>query len=183
MVEKWPFLKLEFSIFFLPKLKNIPVKQFHDLCHKFWSNWDLDMFSPSKWPSAPKFWERYICRWWKMARNGCKIAKRKSCLLFKFPVFKTELLETGYQKSGGGADYAHPITTPLIYLPKNGGDETHVLKRSGAPDKWKLWKSSGKSRYVCTAGGIHNKKTGKLLKSVPRILFFYQGHKNLTKSY
>ena len=36
---------------------------------------------------------------------------------------KTELLETGYQKSGGGADYAHPITTPLIYLPKNGGDE------------------------------------------------------------
>ena len=24
----------------------------------------------------------------KMARNGCKIAKRKSCLLFKFPVFR-----------------------------------------------------------------------------------------------
>ena len=23
-----------------------------------------------------------------MARNGCKIAKRKNCLLFKFPVFR-----------------------------------------------------------------------------------------------
>ena len=68
--------------------------------------------------------------------------------LFLIDRNKTELLELGYQKSGGVADYAHPITTPLIYLPKNGGDETHVLKRSGAPDKWQLWKSSGKSRYV-----------------------------------
>ena len=27
-----------------------------------------------------------------MARNGCKIAKCKSCLLFKFPVFRTRNL-------------------------------------------------------------------------------------------
>ena len=33
----------------------------------------------------------------------------------------------GSRNQGRGADYAHPITTPLIYLPKNGGDEPHVL--------------------------------------------------------
>ena len=54
MVEKWPFLKLKFSNFFLPKLKNTLVKNIFDLCHRFWSNWVLDTLSPSKWPSASK---------------------------------------------------------------------------------------------------------------------------------
>ena len=35
MVEKWPFLKLKFSFFFLPKLKNTLVKTICDLCHRF----------------------------------------------------------------------------------------------------------------------------------------------------
>ena len=30
MVEKWPFLKLEFNFFFLPKLKNTVVKSICD---------------------------------------------------------------------------------------------------------------------------------------------------------
>jgi len=37
------------------------------------------MFSPSKWPSEPKFCERYLSTWPKMARNGRKLAKCNSC--------------------------------------------------------------------------------------------------------
>ena len=93
LLEYMFFFKLENKLLiyiltsFSSKLKNTLVKTFCDLCHRFWSNWDLDTFGPSKWPSAPKFYERYLCSWQKMARNGCKMAKRKSCLLFKFPVF------------------------------------------------------------------------------------------------
>ena len=29
------------------------------LCHNFWSNYDLDLFSTSKWPSDLQFCERY----------------------------------------------------------------------------------------------------------------------------
>ena len=97
MVKKWPVLKLKFSVFFLSK-KNC------DLCHIFWSNWGLDTLSPSKWLSAPKFCERYLCSWhkndhkwsknghfWKLnfqfflpklrnilVKNGCNMAKHKS---------------------------------------------------------------------------------------------------------
>ena len=31
--------------------------------HSFWSNWDLDMISTSKWPSDPQFCERHLCNW------------------------------------------------------------------------------------------------------------------------
>ena len=34
-VEKWQFLKLKFSVFFLPKLKIMVVKTICDLCHIF----------------------------------------------------------------------------------------------------------------------------------------------------
>ncbi len=32
------------------------------LCHNFWTNYDLDLFSTSKWPSEPCFCERYLCK-------------------------------------------------------------------------------------------------------------------------
>ena len=36
------------------------------LCHNFWTNYDLDLFSTSKWPSELQFCERYLCRWQKI---------------------------------------------------------------------------------------------------------------------
>ena len=45
------------------------------------------MFSPSKWLSASKFCEKKYVGGEKMARNGGKMAKRKICVLFKFPDF------------------------------------------------------------------------------------------------
>ena len=36
------------------------------LCHDFWTNYDLDLFSTSKWPSELQFCERYVCRWQKI---------------------------------------------------------------------------------------------------------------------
>ena len=35
------------------------------LCHNVWTNWGIDLFSTSKWPSEPQFCERYLCRWQK----------------------------------------------------------------------------------------------------------------------
>ena len=52
------------------------------LCCSFSFNWDLDMFSISKWPSAPKFCEIYLCSWQKMTKIGPKIAKLKGCLFY-----------------------------------------------------------------------------------------------------
>ena len=40
MVKKLPFLKHNFLILFLPKLKNKLVKTICNLCHRFWFNWD-----------------------------------------------------------------------------------------------------------------------------------------------
>ena len=48
MVAKWPFLKLEISFFFLPKLKHTFVKTIRELCNRFLSNWNLNTFRPSK---------------------------------------------------------------------------------------------------------------------------------------
>ena len=45
----------------------------------FWSNWALDVFSTSKWPSAVKFCEKYICSWGK---NERKMAKLEGCLFW-----------------------------------------------------------------------------------------------------
>ena len=36
------------------------------LCHNFWTNYDLDLFNTSKWPSELQFCERYLCRWRKI---------------------------------------------------------------------------------------------------------------------
>ena len=36
------------------------------LCHNVWTNYDLDLFSTSKWPSELQFCERYLCRWRKI---------------------------------------------------------------------------------------------------------------------
>ena len=68
--------------FFLPNLKNKLFKYICNLYHRFWFNWDLDRFASSKWPSEPKFCERYYSVGKKTARNCCKLAKRKSCLFF-----------------------------------------------------------------------------------------------------
>ena len=95
MVKKLSFLKHNFLILFLPKLKNKLVKTICNSCHRFWFNWDLDTFGPSKLMSASKFCEWYLCCWQKMARNGCKLAKRKSCLFFKWPVFSYDFCTAG----------------------------------------------------------------------------------------
>ena len=72
--QKWSknghFWNISLWFFFLPKLKNKLVKNSCNLCHRFWFNWDLDMFTSSKWPSEPKFCERYLCSWQK---NGQKL--------------------------------------------------------------------------------------------------------------
>ena len=44
------------------------------LCHNFWTNWDIDMLSISKWPSELQFCKRYPCSWQKMALNSRKMA-------------------------------------------------------------------------------------------------------------
>ena len=36
------------------------------LCHNFWTNFDLDLFSTSKWPSELQFCEIYLWRWRKI---------------------------------------------------------------------------------------------------------------------
>ena len=36
------------------------------LCHNFWTNYDLDLFSTSKWPLELQFCESYLCRWRKI---------------------------------------------------------------------------------------------------------------------
>jgi hypothetical protein len=36
------------------------------LCLNFWTNYDLDLFSTSKWPSELQFCERYLCIWRKI---------------------------------------------------------------------------------------------------------------------
>ena len=72
----------KFSGFFLPKLKKKSKIKNCVLYWSFWSDWGLDMFSTSKWPSEPKFCERYYVVGKKMTRNGCKIAKVKGCLFY-----------------------------------------------------------------------------------------------------
>ena len=39
---------------------------------RFWSNWDLDTLSTSKWLSRPQFNERYSCSWQKNAPKWSK---------------------------------------------------------------------------------------------------------------
>ena len=94
--QKWPQMVKKMAIFetwifnfFLPKLKNILVNNNVSLCYRYWSNWDLDTFGPSKCLSKPKFCEIWLCSWQKIARNCCKMAKCKSCLLFKSPFFSS----------------------------------------------------------------------------------------------
>ena len=72
MVVKPPFMSHNFSVFFLTKLKKNCIGKICTLYRSFWSNWDLDTFSPSKWLLAPKFCERCSCSWQRMARNGVK---------------------------------------------------------------------------------------------------------------
>ena len=62
MVRKWPFLKLEFSGFFLPKLKNTLVKNICDFCYRFWSNWDLPSLALQNDCQNLNF-EKVVCSW------------------------------------------------------------------------------------------------------------------------
>ena len=55
----------KFSEFFLPKLKKNGNQKNVFFCCSFWSNYNLDTFSTSKWTSPPKFCERYSCSWQK----------------------------------------------------------------------------------------------------------------------
>ena len=55
------------------------------LCHNFSTNYDLDLFSTSKWPSDFQFCERYRDSCQKMTRNCCKmIGKTADSLLCPF---------------------------------------------------------------------------------------------------
>ena len=44
------------------------------LCYNFYTNWDKDMLSFSKWLFELQFCKRYLCSWQKMALNSRKIA-------------------------------------------------------------------------------------------------------------
>ena len=59
------FETLSFKKKILPKLKNSLVKKICDVCHRCFYNWDLNTFSPSKWPSASKFCGIYSWSWQK----------------------------------------------------------------------------------------------------------------------
>ena len=37
------------------------------LCHNFWTNYDLDLLSTSKWWSESQFCERYLWKWQKIS--------------------------------------------------------------------------------------------------------------------
>ena len=82
MIKKWPFISHRFLEFFLWKLKKSGNRKICVLCCCFWSNQDLDMFSTSEWPSAIKFFGRYLCSWQKMTRNYPKMAKLKRCIFY-----------------------------------------------------------------------------------------------------
>ena len=47
---------------------------FFCFCHYFWTNWDLDMSSTSKWASESQFCERQTYSWQKMAKMVIKWA-------------------------------------------------------------------------------------------------------------
>ena len=44
------------------------------LCHNFWTNYDLDLLSTSKWPPEPQFCQRWRHRLQKNSINGRKTA-------------------------------------------------------------------------------------------------------------
>ena len=58
------------------------------LYHNFWTNYDLDLFSTSKWPSNRQFCERYKGSVEKMTRNCRKMIKKTAdsllCRLHSF---------------------------------------------------------------------------------------------------
>ena len=56
---------INFQYFFFQNWKKNGNKKTCVLSCSFWSNWALDAFSTSKWMSALKFCERYICSWQK----------------------------------------------------------------------------------------------------------------------
>ena len=51
--------------FFFTKLQKTGNGNICVLCHKFWTNQDLDMLSISNWPSEPEFCERWTYIWQK----------------------------------------------------------------------------------------------------------------------
>ena len=61
---------------------------FFCFCHYFWTNWDLDMSSTSKWASESQFCKIYWCSWKKMAKNGRKTAAWLLCDLTSFLICK-----------------------------------------------------------------------------------------------
>ena len=54
---------------FCTKLQKIKNGNMCILRHDFWTNWDLEPWSTSKWLSEPQFCERWTCKWQK---NGQK---------------------------------------------------------------------------------------------------------------
>ena len=70
------------------------------LCHNFWTNFDLHLFSTSKWPSNCQFCERYKGSVEKMTRNCRKMIKKTadSLLLSKHSIQFSALflLPSGY---------------------------------------------------------------------------------------
>ena len=52
-------------------------------CHCFWSNWDLDTLSTSKWPSRSQFCEIFLYSWRK---NGQKWSRNGHLWVKKFQI-------------------------------------------------------------------------------------------------
>ena len=84
------------------------------LCHNFWTNWDLDPVSTSKWPSEHQFCERWkhSCqkndqKWSKNwgGRVGAVTNRRQSSRLFYCSLF-------GWHPENGLATAKHPENQP-----------------------------------------------------------------------
>ena len=92
MVEKWPSLKHIFKNFFLPKLRSKLVKDICKLCHRIDSIGINTCLAPQNDHQHLNFVKCVNVDGKNMARNGCKLAKRKSCQFFYWPVFKGQLI-------------------------------------------------------------------------------------------
>ena len=56
---KTPNHQKHYTIIFFTKSHKDENGNICVLCHNFWANQDLDLFSTSKWPSESQFYETY----------------------------------------------------------------------------------------------------------------------------
>ena len=87
MVKKWPFLKLKFSGVFFPNWKTQFSIKFVIHAIAFYKIKIETCLTPQNESQHLIFVQDIYVVGKKMTRNGCKLAKRKSCLFFKSPLF------------------------------------------------------------------------------------------------